>query len=118
VPCSGYESLSARDVILRQTLLSNDFPDAPNGETGAKIEGEMRRATITIGDEIEAQLDAWIRRQDAAPPLTAVVRTALQEFLARRGFAAPSAKLHITPSRKGSGSRDVSVAHDRYLAGK
>jgi hypothetical protein len=50
--------------------------------------------------------------------LTAVVRTALKEFLALRGFAAPSAKLHITPSRKGSGSHDVSVAHDRYLAGK
>lgn len=78
----------------------------------------MRRATITIGDEIEAQLDAWMLRQDAAPPLTAVVRTALKEFLALRGFAAPSAKLHITPSRKRSGSHDVSVAHDRYLAGK
>jgi|HubBroStandDraft_3_1064219.scaffolds.fasta_scaffold1252262_2 hypothetical protein len=82
------------------------------------MKGKMRRATITIGDEIEAQLDAWMRRQDAAPPLTAVVQTALKEFLAHRGFAAPSGKLHITPSRKGSGSRDVSVAHDRYLAGK
>jgi hypothetical protein len=83
-----------------------------------KSEAKMRRATITIGDEIEAQLDAWMRRQDAAPSLTAVVRTALKEFLAHRGFAAPSARLRITPSRKGSGSHDVSVAHDRYLAGK
>ena len=82
------------------------------------MKGKMRRATITIGDEIEAQLDAWMRRQDAAPPLTAVVQAALKEFLAHRGFAAPSGKLHITPSGKGSGSRDVSVAHDRYLAGK
>jgi hypothetical protein len=55
-----------------------------------------------IGDEIEAQLNAWMRRQDAAPPLTAVVQIALKEF----------------PSRKGSGSHDISVAHDRYLAGK
>jgi len=83
-----------------------------------KLGDGMRRATITIGDEIEAQLDAWMRRQDAAPPLTAVMRTALKEFLALRGFAAPSAKLHITPSRKGSESHDVSVAHDRYLTGK
>jgi hypothetical protein len=78
----------------------------------------MRRATITIGDELEAQLDSWMRRQDAAPPLTAVVQLALKEFLALRGFAMPARKLHITPSRKGSGSHDVSVAHDRYLAGK
>jgi hypothetical protein len=78
----------------------------------------MRRATITIGDDIEAQLEAWMLRQDAAPPLTAVVRTALKEFLALRGFGPPSGKLHITPSRKGSGSHDVSVSHDRYLAGK
>jgi hypothetical protein len=78
----------------------------------------MRRATITIGDEIEAQPDAWMRQQDAAPPLTAVVQAALKEFLAHRGFAARSGKLHITPSRKGSGSHDVSVAHDRYLTGK
>jgi hypothetical protein len=78
----------------------------------------MRRATITIGDEIEAQLDAWLRRQEAAPPLTAVVQSALKEFLALRGYGTPPRKLHITPSKKGSGSHDVSVAHDRYLAGK
>jgi hypothetical protein len=78
----------------------------------------MRRATITIGDEIEAQFDAWMRLQDAAPPLTAVVQTALKVFLAQRGFAAPSGRLRITPSRKGNGSYDVSVAHDRFLAGK
>jgi hypothetical protein len=78
----------------------------------------MRRATVTIGDDIEAQLDSWMRQQDAAPPLTAVVQSALREFLALRGFATSSRKLRITPSRKGSGSDDVSVAHDRYLAGR
>ena len=78
----------------------------------------MRRATITIGDEIEAQLESWMRQQDATPPLTTVVQSALKEFLALRGFASSPRKLRITPSRKGSGSRDVSVAHDRYLAGR
>lgn len=67
-----------------------------------KFKDKMRRAAVTIGDDIEAQLDAWMLRQDAAPPLTAVVRTALKEFLALRGFAAPSAKLQITPSSTGS----------------
>jgi hypothetical protein len=106
-----------RDVSFPRSPFS-DGVNSPNGDVGARIGCEMRRATITIGDEIEAQLDAWMLRQDAAPPLTAVVRTALKEFLALRGFATPSAKLHITPSRKGSGSHDVSIAHDRYLAGK
>jgi len=78
----------------------------------------MRRATVTIGDEIEASLDAYIRQQEAAPPLTAVVQAALKEYLARRGFAAGRGTLRITPARKGSGKRDVSLNHDRYLAGQ
>ena len=78
----------------------------------------MRRATITIEDELEASLDAYIRQQEAAPPLTAVVRTALKEFLAARGFVPGQRKLRITPARKGSGARNISVEHDRYLAGR
>jgi hypothetical protein len=78
----------------------------------------MRRATITIGDDIESTLDAYIRQQDAAPPLTAVMHAALKEFLERRGFSSSERRLRITPARKGSGSRDVSVQHDRYLAGR
>ncbi len=57
-----------------------------------------------------------MRQQEATPPLTAVVQSALTEFLAVRGFAAAPRKLRITPSRKGSGSNDVSLEHDRYLA--
>jgi hypothetical protein len=78
----------------------------------------MRRATITIGDEIEVQLDSWMRQQDATPSLTTVVQAALKEFLELRGFGNVPRKLHITPSRKGSGSVDVSISHDRYLAGE
>jgi hypothetical protein len=78
----------------------------------------MRRATITIGDEIEVQLDSWMRQQDATPSLTTVVQAALKEFLALRGFGNVPRKLHITPSGKGSGSVDVSISHDRYLAGE
>jgi hypothetical protein len=78
----------------------------------------MRRATITIGDDLEPGLDAYLKQQDAAPALTAVVQTALKEFLARRGFGSGGRALRITPARKGSGLRDVSVHHDRYLAGR
>ena len=78
----------------------------------------MRRATVTISDDIETTLDAYIRRQEVSPALTAVVQAALREYLARRGFTTGPRKLHITPARKGSGARDVSAQHDRYLAGK
>jgi hypothetical protein len=78
----------------------------------------MRRATITISDDIEARLNSWMRQQDAAPPLAAVMQTALSEFLAMRGYVTSTRKLRITPSAKGSGLRDVSIAHDRYLADK
>jgi hypothetical protein len=76
----------------------------------------MRRATVTISDEIEANLDAYIQQQDVSPPLTAIMQAALQEFLARRGFAPGARKLRVTPAKKGSGAKDVSVDHDRYLA--
>jgi len=78
----------------------------------------MRRATVTIPDEIEANLDAYIRQQEVSPPLTAIMQAALQEFLTRRGFIPGARKLRITPAKKGSGAKDVSVDHDRYLAGR
>ena len=78
----------------------------------------MRRATITIGDDLETILEAYIRQQEVSPALTAVVQAALTEYLARRGFAPGRKMLRITPAKKGSGARDMSVHHDRYLAGK
>jgi hypothetical protein len=70
-----------------------------------------------ISDEIESSLDAYIRQQEAAPSLTAVIRAALKEYLARSGFA-PGRKLRITPANKGSGVRDASIEHDHYPAGR
>ena len=78
----------------------------------------MRRATVTIADETESSLDAFIQQQEVAPPLTAVMQAALKEYLARRGFTPGQRKLRITPARKGSGARKTSVEHDRYLASR
>ena len=80
--------------------------------------GRMKRATVTISDELEASLDAYMGQQEVSPSLTAVVQTALREYLARRGFDQSTRRFRITPARKGSGSRDVSIRHDRYLAGE
>lgn len=78
----------------------------------------MRRATVTIGDETEASLDAYMRQQEAAPSLAAVMQAALKEYLARRGFAPGQRRLRITAAQKGSGGRNASIEHDRYLAGR
>jgi len=77
----------------------------------------MKRATVTISDELEASLNAYMNQQDVTPALTAVVQTALREYLARRGYTS-TGKLGITPARKGSGFRDTSIRHDLCLAGK
>ena len=78
----------------------------------------MKRATVTISDDLEASLDAYMKQQEVSPALTAVVQAALREYLARRGFDKAPGKFHITPARKGSGIRDISLRHDDYLAGK
>ncbi len=78
----------------------------------------MKRATVTLTDELEASLEAYLDQQEAAPALTAVVQAALREYLARRGYDRSPGRLRITPARKGSGKPDGSIRHDYYLAGK
>ena len=41
----------------------------------------MKRATITLNDELERAVDAYLRDQEARPSLTAVVQTALRQYL-------------------------------------
>ena len=76
----------------------------------------MKRATITIPGDLAKAVDSYIRAQEAPPPLTAVVQAALRQFLADRGYIPARGKLEITPARRGSGRRDVSLHHDRYFA--
>ncbi len=78
----------------------------------------MKRATITIADDLEAAIEAYVKRQDVPPALTSVVQAALREFLAHRGFAPPRQPFRIVPAKKGSGKRDISLRHDQYLARK
>jgi len=75
----------------------------------------MKRATITIGDDLESALDLYVRQQDIQPTLTAVVQAALAEYLARRGTTPTAHRLQITPAKKGSGKSDVRRLHDRHL---
>lgn len=78
----------------------------------------MKRASITLPNELEDALEAYQRSQDVPLPFTAVTQAALQEFLERRGFlsSAPARPFRITPAEEGSGERKVSAEHDRHFA--
>jgi len=78
----------------------------------------MKRATITIPEDLAEALENFLRAQEARAPLTAVVQAALREYLAERGYLRANGQLRISPARRGSGRRDVSRAHDRYLAAR
>ena len=79
----------------------------------------MKRATITLPDELEEALAAYRRSQELPLPFTALTQAALREYLEKRGFLPPSSSgrtFVITPSGHGSGKSDVSSEHDRYLS--
>lgn len=76
----------------------------------------MKRATVTISEDLRPSLEAYLRHQEVPLALTAVVQSALREYLAHRGFAAPAKPLRITPASKGSGKSNVSLRHDEYFA--
>lgn len=80
----------------------------------------MKRTTITIPDELEAELDAYLAEQEPQPSLTGVIQTALRVYLEERkwkerGYRAPQSRLQIPVAEKGSGRKDISEKHDKYL---
>ncbi|EIC23274.1 hypothetical protein [Thiorhodovibrio frisius] len=77
----------------------------------------MRRATITLPDDIDQALVQFVAEQPEPVQLSTVVQSAVREFLGERGYLPSSAALRIRPSQQGSGHDDVSVLHDRYLSG-
>jgi hypothetical protein len=76
----------------------------------------MKRATVTLPDDLATAVDEYVRAQEAPPALTAVVQAALREYLRERGFLREYRPLKITPAPRGSGRSDVSVNHDHYFA--
>lgn len=46
----------------------------------------MKRATITIPEELERAIERYRRDLEVAPALAAVVQTALRTYLAERGY--------------------------------
>lgn len=75
----------------------------------------MKRATVTLPDDLAQAVERYVQAQDAPPPLTSVVQTALRVYLTERGYLRAGRPLRVRPAPRGSGRRDVSQAHDRYL---
>ena len=77
----------------------------------------MKRATVTIPDDVAPALEAYLEDQRPTPPLTAVVHDALAAFLAERGYLpGKKRRLRLAVSRTGSGASTTSVDHDTVLA--
>lgn len=77
----------------------------------------MKRATMTLPDDLAEAVDNYLQAQEAPPALTTVVQAALREYLRERGFLRRRRPLRIRPAKRGSGRSDVSMDHDLYLAG-
>jgi hypothetical protein len=82
----------------------------------------MKRATITIPDDLEAALNRHLSRQDASPSLTAIVQVALRDYLRNaeleaRGYRPPSQPFQPCPleEKDDKGEPDVSINHDAYI---
>jgi hypothetical protein len=76
----------------------------------------MKRATMTLPDDLAKAVDSYRQAQENPPALTAVVQAALREYLRERGFLRAYRPLKLTAVGR-SGRSDVSVEHDAYLAG-
>jgi hypothetical protein len=77
----------------------------------------MRRATITLPDDLAEATENYLRAQEAPPALTTIMQTALREYLRERGFLGVHRPLKIRPAKRGSGHTDVSQNHDLYFTG-
>jgi hypothetical protein len=46
------------------------------------------------------------------------IARAFKDYFTRWGFFGRGRRLRITPAKTGSGAKDASIDHDRYLAGR
>ena len=76
----------------------------------------MKRATVTLPDDLAEAVEKYTQAQNVTPALTAVVQAALREYLRERVFLRSYRPLKLEPLGN-SGRRDVSVNHDLYLTG-
>ena len=77
----------------------------------------MKRATVTLPDDLAEAVEKYTEAQNVPPALTAVVQVALREYLQERGFLANLPAFETRTPWGSSGRSDVSINHDLYLTG-
>jgi hypothetical protein len=81
----------------------------------------IKRATVTLSDDVGRDLEEYLARTTPTPSFTAVVQTALRQFLAQQkleslGFRPAAGPLRITPAEPTRVLRHVAEQHDQFLA--
>ena len=89
------------------------------------IRWSSKQATVVIPDDLAEAVGRALhagsdgsrpwQTHESPPPLTAIVDAARGQYLNERGYLRTERPLSISPAPRGSGRRDVSQAHDRYL---
>lgn len=93
---------------------------APDGVRSAMLP-PMRRATITIPEELEGALESYRRDLELSPSLAAVMQAALKEYLYQRGYDSSEDRparswpsmYEDAPTLKGKKTASEIVAEDR-----
>jgi metal-responsive CopG/Arc/MetJ family transcriptional regulator len=76
----------------------------------------MKRATLSLPDDLAEAVDNYLRAQEVPPTLTAVVQTALREYLRERGFLQGRRPLKIR--RNEEAGEAMSENHDLLPGGR
>lgn len=82
----------------------------------------VKRVTVTVPDDLESKLGAYLARQEAPPSITTVMQAALREFLElqqlrERGLRVARKPFDLIPleEKDDCGESDVSENHDLYF---
>jgi hypothetical protein len=76
----------------------------------------MLEINTTLPESLVQALEIYTREQVIQPTANTVIQTALEEFLAQRGYFTPVKKtLRIKPAPRGSGLTNTSINHDNYF---
>lgn len=83
----------------------------------------MKRITVTLPDDLERELDAYLAAKDAPPNLTTLTQAALRDYLraqrlSERAYRPAQKPFSVAPlvEKDTHGEPDVSLRHDAYLA--
>lgn len=82
----------------------------------------MKRITVTLPDDLERELTAYLTAKDAPPNLTTLTQAALRDYLRTQKLSERSYRPALKPfevapltEKDTCGEPDVSLYHDTYL---